>query len=194
MTARRRTKAGKGIRAKGSKARATPKKPRGHPTRYKKTLANAYLRRLSMGETGTKICEDLAMPSRTTVWRWAARLPSFAKRLREARVNQAESGFEEIQDIADDLADGRYPMSNEDVNVARVRIDARKFRVSRLNAALYGDTKVHKIGGDPDAPPVKVEAVPTREALAATVGILNEVLAEDDAPESDGVEAGSEDE
>jgi hypothetical protein len=168
VAARRKSTAKKGKADK-------PKKPLGRPTRYSEGIAAEYLRRLALGETGTKICKDPNMPSRTTIWNWGDQDPLFLERLRAARVQQAESGFEEIQDIADDLSTSG--LSNEQINRARVRIDARKFRVARLNRELYGDTKTHKVqGGEAHAPPVKLRVAASVSDLKETVDILQSVL------------------
>ena len=124
---------------------------------YKADLAEEIEARLSMGETLTSICNDEHMPSRMSVWRWERDNPDFELRLTKARLKQADSGFDEIMDIPDALAvEGRI-VTNEQIALAKLRADSRKFRVARLNRALYGDKADIGLGGVVDAPPVEVE-------------------------------------
>ncbi len=128
--------------------------PPGRPTVYTVAVADEIVRRLSLGELLIKICEEPEMPCRTTVWNWEQLSPDFNERLRGARLKQADSLFEEVQAIADDT-----PARREDIDKAKLRIDTRKFRVARLNRALYGDRQDLNIAGQVGAPPVQTASV-----------------------------------
>jgi hypothetical protein len=66
-------------------------------------------------------------------------LARFATNTR-AREEQADHCFQEIIDIADNA-------TPETVNVARLRVDSRKFAVARLAPKKYGDHVEHEHSG-----------------------------------------------
>jgi hypothetical protein len=126
---------------------------------YQAELADEIVARLSMGETLTAICKDEHLPNRMSVWNWCKKNPDLDVRMTKARLKQADSGFDEIMDIPDDLAklaELGGLVTSEQIQLAKVRADARKFRVARLNRALYGDRTEVGLGGSTDGPPVEV--------------------------------------
>lgn len=72
------------------------------------------------------------MPSRATVYKWEDDNPAVLRQLLDARRRQADTEFEQIRHLADNCA-------ARNTDKARLQIDARKFRVTRMNRALYGD-------------------------------------------------------
>ena len=64
----------------------------------------------------------------------------FLERYARAREAQADKYFQEIVEIAD-------AATPETVNVARLRVDSRKFTVARLAPKMYGDHVEHNIKG-----------------------------------------------
>lgn len=69
----------------------------------------------------------------------------FNERYARAREIFADSVFEEILDIADnsnadlELVDGKIVINGEAVQRSRLKIDARKWMLSKLNPKKYGD-------------------------------------------------------
>jgi hypothetical protein len=127
------------------------KRRRGRPKgdAYNQAVADEIVERLSKGETLTSICKSKHMPDRTTVWDWEERHPEFDQRLRAARLKQADSLFDQLQDIAD----APVPRTNRHaISQRHQQIDVRKFRVARLNRALYGDASQVKLSGDAQQP------------------------------------------
>lgn len=127
-----------------------PKLPHGRPSKYTPEVADEIISRLSLGETLTRICRDAHIPERMTVWRWEEAHPEFSIRLRGARLKQADSLFDELQEIPD------QPLTNtrtrEELERRKMQVDVRKFRVARLNRALYGDKQEVKHTGDATEP------------------------------------------
>jgi len=76
------------------------------------------------------ICQADDMPSESTVYLWLARNPEFSEMYARAREERAHIAAEDIIEIAD---------TEPDPNVARVRIDARKWYAGKLNAKHYGE-------------------------------------------------------
>jgi len=77
-----------------------------------------------------KICQADDMPSESTVYLWIARNPAFSEMYARAKEERAHMAAEDIIEIAD---------TEGDPNKARVRIDARKWYASKLNAKHYGE-------------------------------------------------------
>jgi hypothetical protein len=76
--------------------------------------------------------KDDFLPSDRTFYRRLAEDEAFCQKYMRAREAQAHRETDEIRSIAD-LA------TPEDVNVARLRIDARKWRAGKLAPKVYGD-------------------------------------------------------
>ena len=127
---------------------------RGRPSSYSDEIAAEICERLALGESLHKICMDDQMPERTTVWKWGNAYPSFSQELYEARLQQAEGYFDELQDIADDVKENRDAIAK-----AKLRADVRKFSLARMNRAKYGDRQDLNIAGQAGSPPVKTAGV-----------------------------------
>jgi hypothetical protein len=113
--------------------------------RYSRELAEEILRRLSMGETLTEICADPAISVSTgAVRQWDVddRDGWFSAAYARARRQQVEAWSDELLKIADD--------PRLEPNDRRVRLDTRKWLMSKLHPQRWGD-KV-QVAGDPDNP------------------------------------------
>jgi hypothetical protein len=102
------------------------------PTSYNLELAALICERLGQGEALKRICQDDHMPSQAIVYIWLTKHPEFLEMYTRAREDQADTLADEITDIAD-RADP------ENVNVARLRVDARKWVAAKLKPKKYGD-------------------------------------------------------
>jgi hypothetical protein len=118
----------------------------GRPSDYSFELSEEICLRLSYGEGLVKICKDPLMPHRSTVIRWIAKHPDFCDRYALAREAQADYLLEELIDIADDKendtyedAKGNIRVDHENVNRSRLRVDTRKWVISKLAPKKYGD-------------------------------------------------------
>jgi hypothetical protein len=117
---------------------------RGRHIVFREELADIVLDRLASGESLRAICRDPTMPDGSTIRKWIARLPDFAKQYAIAREEQADSIFDETLDIAD-----RVPPEapNEEIQRARLRIDTRKWVAGKLRPKKYGDLLKHEVTG-----------------------------------------------
>lgn len=106
----------------------------GRPTIYTEALADSICERLIEGESLRKICRDDDMPSAGTVCRWLAddMHEGFREQYARTRENQADTLFDDVLDIADSA-------TVEGVQVARLKIDARKWMAGKMRAKKYGD-------------------------------------------------------
>lgn len=115
----------------------------GRPSDFTEEIANAICERIAVGESLRAICSDEAAPDKATVFRWLASNSDFRDQYTHAREMQAETYADEMVEIADEA---------KDANLARLQIDARKWKASKLAPKKYGDKIAHVGGGDGDEP------------------------------------------
>lgn len=116
----------------------TPAKPKhagGRPTKYSPETAAEICRRISNGVTLTAIDKDPDMPCRDTVHEWRHKHREFSDAYARARLAWADDKFDEIIEISD-------AAKPEDERVARLKIDARKWVISKVNPSKYGDRQI----------------------------------------------------
>ena len=125
----------------------------GRPSIYSDELAATICERMVEGESLRSICDDADMPDKATVLRWLGddSHAGFRDQYARAREMQAESLFEEIITIADNSADdvtqddkGRLIVNHEVVARARLRVDTRKWAMSKMAPKKYGDKVQHE--------------------------------------------------
>jgi hypothetical protein len=103
------------------------------------------LERIEGGEALRKILPTIPISSET-FYRWIDSDELKSKRYARACELRADSIFEDILEIADDSSgdlkitnEGKEIMDSEFVQRSRLRVDARKWIVSKLNPKKYGD-------------------------------------------------------
>lgn len=112
---------------------ATNKKT-GRPSDYLPEVAADICSLLADGESLRKVCERAGMPNKATVFRWLAQHDEFRDQYAKATETRADAIFEEMFDIADNVAEEAAA-----VGKARLRIDTRKWALARMNPKKYGD-------------------------------------------------------
>lgn len=99
------------------------------------------------------------MPCRQTIWHWRlgrfGGTPEFAEQYAAANEIRAEGYFDEVIDLADEAAVGP---TNEKINAARLQADSRKWVLARMSRSMYGERTGLDVGGQANAPPIKIEA------------------------------------
>ena len=116
----------------------------GRSSMYTPALATTICERLANTESLRSICQDPAMPSRTTVMQWLRNgtHPHFANEYAWARQFGLDAMADEILAIADQplpiLHDGRIDPAR--VQQQRLQIGARKWIMSKQLAKKYGAT------------------------------------------------------
>jgi hypothetical protein len=126
--------------------------------RFNQTTADLICGRMSEGETLRQVCRDPAMPARSTVYRWLNKIPAFRDQYAQARELLVEAWADEIIDIADDgttdyvTRTGRNgteyeAVDQEHIQRSRLRVDARRWLLSKLNPGQYGDHIEHHHDG-----------------------------------------------
>lgn len=157
------------------------KRGRGRPSEFTPEIGEQICNRIAMGETMTKICRSAKMPDRSTVWRWTETSDEFCNALARARALQAWSWADESVDIADRA--GRKargaPGTGEagaKVNAEKLRVDVRKWLISKLNPKKFGDKVTQEISG-PDGKPIET-ITSVHSAEIHTAEAISELLRE----------------
>lgn len=122
-------------------------------------LFSSICDRISHGESLRAVCRDPAMPSKSTVLRWLREKPELRDQYVLARDDLMEYWASDILEIADDGSLDTIPGLNKygdevmvpnhaNVQRDRLRIDSRKWLLSRLNAKVYGDRVGLEVSGE----------------------------------------------
>jgi hypothetical protein len=109
----------------------------GRPSSYTEEIADRICQGVADGKSLNTICKSHDdMPTITTIFRWLAddRYSAFRDKYTRAKRDQAESGFERITEIVQQVIDGEI-----DPNTARVAIDAIKWQLGKLKPNKYSD-------------------------------------------------------
>lgn len=124
---------------------------RGRPSKYSEDVAIEICELLAQGQTLTEICSREGMPPISTVIGWVndGHVPGFSERYARARAIQIEVLAEEIRLIADDGSNDyvlrkrgdneEMELQHEHVTRSRLRIDTRKWLLSKLKPEKYAD-------------------------------------------------------
>ena len=115
--------------------------------------------RIGAGESLRSVCRDPEMPSKTTVMRWLHDKPALRDQYASARDDLLDHWAEDLIEIADDGTldtiegtdkHGNTVMVANHANVQRdrLRLDARKWLMSRLGPKKYGDRMEHDVSGE----------------------------------------------
>ncbi|WP_439461782.1 DNA packaging protein [Serratia quinivorans] len=128
----------------------------GRPSDYTTELAETICLLLSEGESLRSVCSDEGMPCKQTVLRWLSQRPEFRAQYVRAKEEGAEAIAEELFDIADDGTNDwmekldkegeviGYQLNGEHVQRSKLRIDTRKWYLSKIMPKKYGDRIQHE--------------------------------------------------
>jgi hypothetical protein len=148
----------KGNQRKSEDARAIEAKIIGRPSGFSEALGTVICERLIQGESLRAICRSADMPALSTVCLWLSKHEPFSVQYARAKEIQMEHKLEEIFEIADNsegditVTDGRAIVNHENIQRARLRVDTRKWAMSKLAPKKYGDRLVAEHSGPAGAP------------------------------------------
>lgn len=143
------------------------------PSTYTAEVAALICDRIMDGESLRTICAADDMPNKSTVFRWLDETPEFATRYARAREAQGD----EMDGMILEVAKACTP---ETAAADRVKIDAFKWRASKLAPKRYGEKM--QLAGDPDAP-LEFKDVSDRDRARAMMLLATKV--KDDAQRTD---------
>ena len=118
---------------------------------------------IEKGRALRNVLKDDNMPSTSTFYQWLDSNEEKAKQYARATQVRADIIFDEIIDIADDSSGDKKVvehgevMDGEYVARSRIRIDTRKWVLSKLNPKKYGDKTI--LSGDKENPLQTVTAI-----------------------------------
>jgi predicted ATPase with chaperone activity len=101
------------------------------PSDYNEEIADVLCEEIAQGAALYRLCADRDdLPAERTVYQWLEKSTEFAQKYARARDRQQDREADHCIVIAD---------TTEDPAKARVQIDARKWRASKLAPKKYGD-------------------------------------------------------
>jgi hypothetical protein len=148
MTKRKpKTESGRPVRSKADIAAA---KGPAKSYIYTEAMGEEICRRLARGEGLKPISRTPGFPHSSTIMEWATDTTHpFSERYRKARVLGYMHMAEEIIEIADDKSgdvtmneDGNPVTNHENIARSRLKVDTRKWVVSRMLPHIFGDRVV----------------------------------------------------
>lgn len=130
---------------------------------YTPEIAIEICQRLGEGESLTRICKSEHLPHVTTVLDWAKKdLNGFAQQYADARARGYEYHADIITDIADDGSNdwmerndpenAGWQANGEHLQRSRLRVDTRKWLLSKMLPKVYGDKLTQELTGKDGAP------------------------------------------
>jgi hypothetical protein len=158
-----------------TKEKSEGKNPVGRPSTFTAEMGNLICERMETGESLRSICRDDDFPAVGQVIKWLAKNTNIEFRLQYAHSRQV--GLEVMADdtlnIADQepvkTADGK--IDNAGVQHQRLRVDTRKWILSKMLPKVYGDRTI--LAGDEDAP---LNPLTNNERAAQAAKIINEAV------------------
>ena len=124
------------------------------PSKYSEKLVDRMLEEIASGRSVIGLCrEEEWTPNADTWYRWLYKHKGLSDRYARAKAHQSEREADIILDIADNA-------TNTDYQVARLRVDARKWVASKLLPNKYGDkTQIDHSSTDGSMKPTVIELV-----------------------------------
>lgn len=144
----------------------------GRPSEYTPERGVDFCTRIASGRSMRSVCKDEDMPESATIFRWIAAYPDFQRQYAHACDERAELMAEETLEIADEASqdwintpDGPR-LNTEHVQRSRLRVDTRKWYLSKVMPRKYGDKVDMNHGVQADNPIVGLlGAIGSRSAV-----------------------------
>ena len=132
----------------------------GRPEIYTQELADKVCQKIAQGYSMRTVCSYDDMPAISTLFKWIREKPEFSQQYAYATQERTEAMAEDILDIADDGSNDlmtiqkgneSYEIENKEVtNRSRLRVDTRKWLMSKMKPKKYGEKL--ELAGDKDNP------------------------------------------
>jgi|WetSurMetagenome_2_1015567.scaffolds.fasta_scaffold752801_2 hypothetical protein len=111
-------------------------------------LFDKIIERIENGEPIRRILDDSEMPTRRTFYKWLVDKDKVERYARAAEI-RADFIFEEMFEIADHTSEDHTPFTGSNVvQRDRLRIDTRKWALSKMNPKKYGDKTAVEHSGE----------------------------------------------
>jgi hypothetical protein len=160
------------------------KKGIGRPPEYNEVICAQICQLIGEGFSLRKVCAMPEMPSKTTVLNWLLSpafddspvIQAFRVQYDQARARLLEHWADELLDIADNGTNDWQHKENsktgevfecvdtDHISRSRLRVDTRKWLLSKLRPERYGDTVTQKIEGGQNPLSIKTIDAPPEES------------------------------
>lgn len=126
----------------------------GRPTTYNEDIAAKICARMSEGESLRSVCRSDGFPVLSTVFLWIGKYPEFSEQYKLAMASRADAMFEDMIEIADDgrndfmETEQGEKFNSEHVQRSRLRLDTRKWMLSKMLPKKYGDKQTDEVIGN----------------------------------------------
>lgn len=130
----------------------------GFQTSIEADKLEAILTGLANGEPLRQICRREGFPAASTIVELAQRDQAFGERYAHARSLGCDLIFEEILEISDESTndwmerEGLQVANHEHISRAKLRIDARKWMLSKMRPDKYSDKQLVETSGPNGGP------------------------------------------
>lgn len=134
----------------------------GRPSDYSPELAERVCNEMAGGLSLRKVCLLEWAPDKRTILRWLTAHEAFRTQYADACEARLDHMADEVLDISDAtqndvvVVDGVERVNNEVINRSRLRVDSRKWLLSKMAPKKYGDRVVQELTG-PGGGPVQTE-------------------------------------
>lgn len=108
----------------------TAKKAPSPAVKFSKEKFDLICERVADGKSVREVCSEAGMPDRMTFNRWRKLKPELEEQYALCRIDREDAIFDDIQWIADYEKDPRR---------AKVMIEAREWKLARMNGKKYGN-------------------------------------------------------
>ena len=133
--------------------------PAGRPTDYTPEYAARICERLSDGKSLRAVCREEGMPAMSTVWLWVGKYPDVSHQSANAKQAGLEALAEDLLELSDDGQNDwmenndpenpGYRLNGEHIQRSKLRVDTRKWLLSKLVPKKYGDKMTQEHVGNP---------------------------------------------
>lgn len=130
----------------------------GRPTNYTQELADKICEELALGNSMRTVCTPDEMPAMSTIFSWLRTKPEFVEQYARAKEESTDAMAEEVLDISDNGTNdwmqvnrGRHASwvtNGEALQRSRLRVDTRKWLMSKMKPKKYGDKVDVTSGGE----------------------------------------------
>lgn len=130
----------------------------GRPTLFSQELADKICEKLATGISLRTACKAEDMPCIATIFNWFRNHKDFLEQYTRAKEESADAMAEEMLDIADDgsndfmvivKGNNEYVVENKEVtNRSRLRVDTRKWLMSKMKPKKYAEKLDLTSGGE----------------------------------------------
>lgn len=135
----------------------------GRPTNYTPDIATSICAEIASGRKVSEICEADDMPGERTVYRWLGVHDEFRQQYARAMEQRTEAMAEETLEIADNLLG--------DPARDRLRVDTRKWLMSKMAPKKYGDKVQQEVSG-PNGGPIETRELGARDIIAGKLSSI----------------------